>query len=60
MQLFKIEYRDFDGSTRTTLKVGNDEDDAIKRFYTVPFSSGIRIYETKIVTEVDGYKIIVQ
>lgn len=60
MLLYKIEYRDFDGSTSTILKVGDDEDDAVRRFYTVPFSSGIKIYDINAVAEVDGHKIIVQ
>lgn len=61
MKLYKIKYRESDGSCNTVLKVGNSKEDAEQRFSRYSFMCcGFMIYKTEEVSEVDGHKIVVQ
>jgi len=61
MKLYKITYRESDGSSSVSLTIGNSKEDAEQRFSMFAFMCrGFRIFETKEISEIDGYKIIVQ
>lgn len=61
MKLYKIKYRESDGSINTALEVGNSKDDAISKFSQFSFlCCGFQIYKTEEVNEIHGHKIIVQ